>query len=298
MRKIAVRRRTLLAVATSLCVVAGTASASPRASVPAPDAIPLKVMTFNIRTAMGRDGDNVWENRKPLVVEMIRRYGPDIMGLQEALEEQIEYLEKALPEYRWLGVDRGLNGGTGLSEATPIFYRYDELSPIESGTFWLSDTPDEPTPGRRGARIVTWARFYHLATGRQFYVFNTHLSLRRGPGQVASVERIASRIAALPADTPVMVLGDFNATAGTSDTWEAATAGGLRDVWVIADQRRGPPVTYNGFAPPDEGADDRVDWILVGGSVEAPYAETVLYHQGERYPSDHFPVFAQLEIAE
>jgi endonuclease/exonuclease/phosphatase family metal-dependent hydrolase len=287
--------RSVLAVALSVVAGAAALRAAPTGSA---QALPVKVMTFNIRTAMGRDGDNVWANRKGMVAETIRRYAPDVMGLQEALEEQIEYLDEALPEYRWLGVDRGLNGGTGLSEATPIFYRFDELSPIESGTFWLSGTPDEPSPGRRGARIVTWARFYHLATGRQLYVFNTHLTLRQGRQQVESAEQITSRVASLPPGTPVIVIGDFNATAGASETWDAATSGSLRDAWLIANQRHGPAVTYNGFAPPDEGANDRVDWILVGGPIEAPYVETVLYHEGSHYPSDHFPVFAELQIAE
>ena len=77
----------------------------------------------------------------------------------------------------------GLNGGEGLSEYTPIFYRFAELSPIESGNFWLSPTPDLPSTAEpRLGRIVTWARFHHRGTGRQFYVFNTHFSPRAGRG--------------------------------------------------------------------------------------------------------------------
>lgn len=289
-------RGSVLALAAT--AVLGGAVPSTRASLDRLQAVPVKVMTFNIRTSMGQDGDNVWPNRKALVAETIRQYSPDVLGLQEALEEQIEYLADALPEYRWIGVDRGLNGGTGLSEATPIFYRFSELSPLESGTFWLSDTPDQPSPGRRGARIVTWARFYHLETGRQLYVFNTHLTLRRGPRQVESAEQITDRIAVLPPGTPVIVTGDFNATAEATDTWYAATANGLQDSWLIADEKRGPPVTWSGFSPPVDGREDRIDWILVGGPVRAHAVETVLHNDGGRYPSDHFPVFAELQIAE
>lgn len=256
----------------------------------------LDVMTFNIRTAAGRDGDNAWPNRKELVIETIRGLDPHLLGLQEVLGEQIDFLEEELPEYRWLGVDRGLNGGRGLSEATPLFYRHRELVPIESGTFWLSGDPDRPSRRRRVGRIVTWARFHHLETRRQIYVFNTHFTLRRGPRQVASASRINARIAELPPGSPVIVMGDFNAVAESSDTWDAAISGGLRDAWTIAHERHGPPLTSNGFGPPPEGREGRIDWILVGGPVQVPSIRTVVHSSEGRYPSDHYPVAARLEI--
>ena len=265
--------------------------------------VSFNVMTFNIRTANGRDGENAWPNRKEVVVETISRFSPQVVGLQEALDEQVEYLDAMLPEYRWLGVDRGLNGGTGLSEYTPIFYRHSELSPIESGTFWLTATPDVPPPrrvGRRrrrgGGRIVTWARFYHRETARQIYVFNTHLTLREGPNQHESARLIASRVAALPKGSTVIVTGDFNASAEDSETWQIATGEGLRDAWVVADQRLGPPFTSNGFNPPPPDEVWRIDWILVGGPVTVRTAETVSHSNTGRYPSDHYPVIAQLEL--
>ena len=87
-------------------------------------------MTFNVRTSNIDDGENAWDHRKALVVDTILSQAPQVLGFQEALADQLEYLSEALPEYRWLGVDRGLNGGTGLSEYAPIFYRYTELSLI------------------------------------------------------------------------------------------------------------------------------------------------------------------------
>ena len=273
------------------------------AALPASGQVPLDVMTFNIRTANGRDGENAWPHRKELVLETIERFAPQVVGLQEALDEQIEYLDAMLPDYRWLGIDRGLNGGVGLSEATPIFYRYAELSPIESGNFWLTSTPDTPPlrrdGGRRrrgGGRIVTWARFYHRETGRQIYVFNTHFTLRRGQRQLDSADLVATRVAALPAGTAVIVMGDFNNTAEDSETWRVVTARGLRDAWVVADETRGPTMTYGAFRPPRDGITARVDWILVGGPIAVRSAETVLHNDDGRYPSDHYPVAASLEL--
>ena len=264
--------------------------------------ISLDVMTFNIRTSAIPDGDDAWPLRKERVIETIGRFDPDIMGLQEALAEQIEFIAAALPQYRWLGADRGLNGGIGLSEATPIFYRHAEMVPLESGTFWLGDMPNGSYRGREGgrggSRIVTWARFHHLETGREVWVYNTHLSPRAGRQHVAAAEAINQRIAALPPGTPVVVLGDFNATAGTSETWQTATARGLRDAWDAAALKEGPAATYNGFRPPgsEEEGEGRIDWVLIGGPIDVSAAATIVHTSQGRYPSDHFPVLARLTI--
>ena len=288
--------RYLVVAAVAMAVVTGTTQ-------PAVAQTQLDVMTFNIRTSNISDGDDSWPNRKELVAETIRKFSPDVVGMQEAISEQIEYLSSQLPEYRWLGIDRRLNGGQGLSEHTPIFYRHEKLAPIASGNFWLTDTPDRPpVPSngarrrRGGGRIVTWARFHHLETGRAVYVFNTHLSLRRGQGQIDSVNLILERVGALPEGTDVIVMGDFNNVAERSDLWQIATGSGLHDAWILADERRGPELTLSDFGPPDEGRTERIDWILVGGQIRVRSVETVLHHEGGRYPSDHYPVTARLEL--
>lgn len=289
------------------CAVTCTAIASltPAASAQPDDERPrgpvdLGVMTFNIRTSEIDDGADAWEFRREMVADMIGRANPHVLGMQEVMGEQIAYLEAMLPQYRWVGVDRGLNGGTGLSEATPIFYRHDVLVPIESGTFWLGNAPSGPFRGREGgrggSRIVTWARFHHIETAEQIWVFNTHLSPRPGQQHLDAVARINERIATLPAGSSVLVLGDFNAAAGSTDTWSSATANGLRDAWDLAAERRGPAQTYGGFQAPDDEGMGRIDWILVGGSIDVSLVETVLHSSGGRYPSDHFPVLAALRV--
>ena len=259
--------------------------------------LPLGLMTFNIRTASIDDGENAWPNRKTLVAQVIEREAPDIVGLQEVVRDQVEYLAATLKEYRWLGVDRGLNGGVGLSEYTPIFYRFAELSPIESGTFWLSPTPDTPsTTEPRRDRIVTWARFHHRGTGRQLYAYNTHFSPRAGPAHLEASRIIKERIQKLPAGSAVVLLGDFNSSAEESPVWSDLTGEMLRDAWTQAETRRGPPATMGGFGPPRAGDKERIDWILVGGPIDVRSAETILFNEAGRYPSDHFPVAARVEI--
>lgn len=291
---------TLVAIFVIALTIVVIGTTTPRSAAPW-----LDVMTFNIRTANGRDGENAWRHRKALVAEIIQRHAPHVVGLQEVVGEQITYLEDVLPEYRWLGIDRGLNGGEGLSEYTPIFYRHAELTPIESGNFWLSSTPDHPPDvrdirgrRRRVGRIVTWARFHHLATGRRVYVYNTHFTIRRGEQQIDSANMIANRVAALPEQSVVIVTGDFNAPAEASDTWRAATATGLLDAWVVADERQGPEFTLSEFGPPVDWDVGRIDWILVGGPISVHSAETLLDNDIGRYPSDHYPVVARLVIEE
>ena len=290
-----------LAATPLIAVLAAAPSAQPQPVTQEGGPVPLTVMTFNIRTSgnSDRDGANGWPHRRALVVETIGRFAPQVAGLQEALAEQLDYLSEKLPDYRWLGVDRGLNGGVGLSEFTPIFYRHRELVPIESGTFWLSPTPTAPTGTgfrRRVSRIVTWAYFHHIATDRRLYVYNTHLTLRQGERQVQSATMIAEQVAALPDGTPVVVTGDFNAMSEVSDTWRAATATGLRDAWLLTDHRIGPTRTSSDFRPPEQANEGRIDWILVGGPVGVRSIETVIDHDNGRYPSDHYPVVAQIVL--
>ena len=143
---------------------------------------------------------------------------------------------------------------------------------------------------------MTWARFHHLETGQQIYVYNTHFTLREGPQQLESATRINERIASLPPESAVIVMGDFNAVAESSDTWHVATSQGLRDAWDIAPQRQGPAVTSNGFRPPPADGDERIDWILVSRAIEVPAIETIVHSVEGRYPSDHYPVLAKLTV--
>ena len=288
--------RLLLVVVLAAALAAPASAVADQSNGSADEAVTLRVMTFNIRTAEGRDGDDSWPFRKQLVAETIGRHDPDVVGLQEVLAEQTAYLEGELPQYRWLGVDRGLNGGLGLSEAVPIFYRHAALAPIESGTFWLGNPPNGDQRRGRGSRIVTWARFHHLESGREVYVYNTHFTLREGQTQLESAARINQQLAAVPPSSPVVVMGDFNAYAGSSETWRLATSQGLIDAWDVALERQGPPITSNGFGPPPDWGGGRIDWILVRGPIVVPTVATIVHSVAGRYPSDHYPVLATLRL--
>src|SRR5690606_12494158 len=128
----------------------------------------LRVMKFNIRYGTANDGEDHWDKRKDMVVEVLRRHRPDIVGLQEALRFQIDFIREALPAYEELGVGR--EDGKRAGEYTVILHLKDRFSAEEQGTFWLSDTPEVPgsrTWGNRIPRICTWARFEDKRSSRR-----------------------------------------------------------------------------------------------------------------------------------
>lgn len=250
----------------------------------------LGVMTFNIRYGSANDGENAWDKRKEVVVNAIREYAPDILGVQECLEFQAQYLDDALPEYEHFGVGRK---GDGTGERMEVFYRTDVLAPLETGNFWLSKTPD--VPGSRdwqsaNIRMVTWARFYHFKSERPVYFLNTHFDHRSVEARKHAALVLERHLRKLPRGVPVIVGGDFNATAESSEPWEILTGRRLSDAWILAEERIGPAITWSGFAAPEDSV-KRIDWLLIGGVKSVTQCETVLYNENGRYPSDHYPVF-------
>lgn len=260
------------------------------------DAVPLKVMSFNIRHGLAEDGPNAWDFRKDMLIDTMRMYDADVVGLQECLDFQAEYIAEKLPDYAWFGMGRDRNGG---DEHTAIFYRKALLAPIETGNYWLSDTPD--VVGSRSwdsslPRIATWGTFWHRDRHFAFHLTNVHFDHRGELARAFSAEIIAERTAALPAEMPVIVTGDFNSRAETTVPWTNATAKGLKDAWPAAKERAGALYTSNGFRPLDETKEGRIDWILVRGPIEVLKCETVTYNVDGRFPSDHFPIYAELLI--
>jgi endonuclease/exonuclease/phosphatase family metal-dependent hydrolase len=253
---------------------------------------PLRVMTFNIRVPLDSDGPNRWEARRDLVVDMLRAEAPDVIGTQELFKHQGNEIVERLPQYVWFGIGRR---GDDDDEHMGVFYRQDRLRLLASGNFWLSDTPDVPgsrTWGNVYPRMVTWARFERVGDGATFTLYNTHLPYRNEDeaARLRSAQLIRSRIAAWPADQNIIVTGDFNATPASA-VYSILTET-FSDAWLDARERSGPENTFHNFTG---NADRRIDWILVRGP-KVRSVKTVTTRNAERYPSDHFPVIAELEL--
>ncbi|TGX55265.1 endonuclease/exonuclease/phosphatase family protein [Sphingomonas gei] len=260
------------------------------AGAPAWAQAPLKVMTFNIRYANPADGVNAWDNRREVTAAMLEKAAPDLFGTQELLKVQGDYLAQKLKSYRWFGVGRR---GGDEDEHMGIFYRADRLKLIESGNFWLSDTPETVGSSAWGAdlpRLATWGLFETIHGKRRFYAFNTHLPHREQDeaAREKGAALVLARIKAMAGDLPVVLTGDFNTIPGSGTYRTLSTR--LQDAWTHAPKREGPDKTFHNFTGT---ADRRIDWIFTRGFV-ARRAVTITDHRGAVQTSDHFPVMADL----
>ncbi len=253
-----------------------------------------RVMSFNIRYGTADDGANAWPLRRHLVVDVIRRGAPDILGLQEALRSQLDELRTALPGYGEAGVGR--DDGRQAGEYAAILFRTDRFDLLASGTFWLSDTPEVPGSrswGNNVTRIATWVRLRERAGDRTVTVYNVHLDHESQPSRERSVALLLERIRTRGNHDPVIVTGDFNA--GEDNPAVSAMRSLFTD--AFRDVHPGDTLvgTFNGFRGTANGA--KIDHIFVSPGIAALEAAIDRSNEDGRYPSDHFPVTARVRLA-
>lgn len=252
---------------------------------------PLKVMSFNVRTPADTAPGKRWPDRRDAMVKVIQDAHPAVVGTQELVQEQADYLAAHLPDYRWFG--EGRRGGSG-DEHMGVFYDSKALAVEQSGNFWLSDTPDVAGSiswGNLYPRMVTWALFRRLDDGRRFYFMNTHLPYRDEdePRRIKGAELIAARVAGLPADLPVVLTGDFNSEPG-GGTYQAFTRV-LQDTRTQVKAPKGPVKTFHDFTGT---ASAQLDWVLVRGFHARSFLTDDRRIDGV-LPSDHFPLLVELD---
>lgn len=250
----------------------------------------LRVMSFNVRVPVDSDGDKRWEVRRGAMAQLIREQRPDVIGTQELVKKQADYLAAQLPDYRWFGRSRD---GSEDGERMGVFYDTRRLKLLQSGDFWLSDTPEvvgSISWGHPLPRMVAWGLFERVSDHRRFYLFDTHLPYRDEdePARAKGAALIVARLKALPADIPVVLTGDFNTVPG-SPTYRTLTAA-LADARVQAPDPAGPEATFHDFTG---HPDHRLDWILARGLTATRFATLDARPEGH-WPSDHFPVIAEL----
>jgi endonuclease/exonuclease/phosphatase family metal-dependent hydrolase len=277
----------------AMLALAGPAAAGSRNSVP------LRAMTYNIRLDLASDGENAWPMRREIVAALIRHEAPDILGMQEVLLGQKSDLEQALPELAMVG--GGRDDGKNRGEFSPIAYRRERFVLLDSGTFWLSRTPETPSKDWDAAypRIATWAVLRDRKSGWTLRVLNTHFDHL---GIVARRESAALLsnwlMRGAQARLPTILMGDLNATPDDMGYRLLAetSALGLRDARANSETPvYGPPGTFNGFKI-DARAPAPIDHIFVSGRFHVQRYSVVTQHWGGRLPSDHYPVVADLRF--
>lgn len=274
---------------------------------PATDKAELLVMTFNVRYGSANDGDNSWDKRKDLTADVLRKHGPDVVGLQEALRSQIDDLRAALPEYAEIGVGRD-DGKTG-GEYSAILYKKDRFTVAESGTFWLSDTPEacgSITWGNNCTRVCTWGRFVPKDRGQTFYLFNTHLDHISQYSRERSAILLSTRIRDRAQKNPVILTGDFNMGEDNpvvryfkgerelrvAGNGQSANPVPLVDTFRVLHADAGETGTFHSFK--GGRTNTKIDYILTQPGTKVLQAEILHDNKDNRYPSDHFPVMACL----
>ncbi|MBN2180961.1 MAG: endonuclease/exonuclease/phosphatase family protein [Sedimentisphaerales bacterium] len=283
---------------------AGVDSSGPENTVPE-----LRVMSFNIRYGTADDGENNWKNRRDIVFDLLRVHRCDVIGLQEAVKFQIDAIMEAVPQFAMVGVGR--DDGKTKGEYCAILYDRERLSPDESGTFWLSDTPEVPgsiTWGNACTRICTWARFMENKSRRAFYVYNMHLDHVSQPSREKSVVLVAERIGRRKYKDPYIITGDFNTGENNpailflqgKHAFDDKAGGEITNPFIVVDTFRllHPDAkevgTFNRFRGIRTG--DKIDYIFTTPKVTVLEAAIIRDNTDGRFPSDHFPVTAKLGL--
>ena len=256
----------------------------------------LSVMTYNLRFDNPGDGENRWDNRKDEVAGLLGFYEPGIIGTQEALKHQLDFLNNYLEEYTYVGVARG--DGAREGEYSAIFIDTTKFMIHDEHTFWLSETPEVPSKGWDAniKRVCTYALLENRENGRKFYVFNAHLDHQGEESRMQSVKLIREKVEekTRSGQHPVIVMGDFNAEPGDDPILFLNEH--FNDAYKISEEPPyGPAGTFNSF---DVGtpAERRIDYIFVSDDFRVKKYASISDSNHSRYPSDHFPVYAEVEL--
>jgi len=255
---------------------------------------PLRVATYNLRFNNPDDGADAWPNRKEMVKNLVRYHDFDVFGTQEGLRGQLTGLAE-LPGYAFVG--RGRDDGKEAGEHSAIFYKKARLQLLQTGDFWLSQTPDRPSKGWDATccnRLCTWAKFKDLQSGREFFFFSAHFDHQGTEARRQSGLLLVKRIKEIAQSAPVICVGDLNSTPDTEQVKTLQAQFG--DAYLLTQTPAyGPVGTFNGFelnAPLRE----RIDYIFVSrSSTVRSYAVLTDSLRGH-YPSDHFPVLAEVVL--
>ncbi len=278
----------------------------------------MKVGTYNIRYDNPGDVENgnQWPRRAPVIASLIRFHEFDVLGTQEGFQHQMEDLRKLLPEYGC--VSYGRNDGKLEGEHAGIFYRKDRFEVLESGMFWLSETPDRPGRGWDAdlPRICSWAKMRRIPDGRPFCFMTVHLDHRGKLARMESMKLLLAKSSTLAGENPVFLVGDFNTDQHSEAYRYLSSQGSLMDAAEKAEVRYLLNGTANRFDP-DSKTESRIDHVLTSpgtrirrfgvltdsyrvtkshpeDSVSGNFPKEVKFRESEaRLPSDHFPVLVE-----
>lgn len=255
----------------------------------------FSVMTYNIRLDIASDDENAWPNRKDFLSSQVLFYGPDVLGVQEALPNQMKDLKERLPNYNHIGIGRD---GANQGEYSAIFYNKNKLKVEKEQTFWLSKTPDVVSKDWDAAlpRICTYGLFEDLKSNTKFWVFNTHLDHVGEQARLNGIKLIQQKIAEEnDKNYPVFLMGDFNVE--PNSLLIKRLSENMLNTESLADLTFGPNGTFNGFRF-NESVTRKIDYIFMSKSNNIKINKQAVLSDNNnlKYPSDHFPVYVHFTL--
>lgn len=253
---------------------------------------PVKVMTYNIRYDNPADGVNSWDNRKHKVFALLKKYDPDIIGVQEALHHQLLDIAEDLNGYDFYGAGR--DDGKQKGEYSAVFIRKKRFKVLDQNTFWLSKTPEVPGSKDWDAaitRIATWISLHDKRTDESFLIVNTHFDHIGKESRRQSAELLKERAFALSDGIPAIITGDFNFTREAPPYKVMMRESGLR----LVDAAPQSPGTACGFVVNARSC-SAIDYIFHTSDWKSDNYQVIQDNDGKYYPSDHLPVIVTLSI--
>lgn len=266
-----------------------------------------KVLTCNIRVALPEDDAKGlgWNTRRDVCVQVIKNQQPDIIGFQEVLKEQADYLQQQMPKYALFGfngpeMDAHPTGYHGIAK-NPIMWLKQRYELLTGGTYWLSETPLVAGSGSwdtARARHVNWVRLREIKTGKEFRVVNLHLDHKSPEAKVQQAKLMAAESSQYQPAFPQILTGDFNSTAA-SNVLDSVKAAGFSDSYATLHGEADPGVTAHGFEPidsPKPAGKGKIDFIFCKGNCKPQAAGIIKDKPKGIFPSDHFFVWADIVL--
>lgn len=260
----------------------------------------VRVMSFNIRYGTANDGENRWDKRKEFLVETVREFDPDLLGTQETLGFQRDYLAEKLTEYDHLGVGR--DDGAERGEMMALYFKKERFEKFDGGHFWLSETPDKIGSKSWDSslpRMVTWVKLKDRQQPKSLPIlyFNTHFDHMGKTARLESARLLRRQIEDKGKGCSVIVTGDFNADGGSPpyqalfDTIDDQASPVVDTFRAINPDKKSDEGTFSGFKA-DATAGARIDWIGVSRDWQIRSAAIDRTSREGRTPSDHFSITA------
>ncbi|WP_080905080.1 endonuclease/exonuclease/phosphatase family protein [Parabacteroides sp. Marseille-P3160] len=257
------------------------------------DRCTLNVASFNIRYDNNEDGSNQWKYRKDLVISLIRFYDFDVFGIQEGLIHQVKAIEE-MGLYDRIGVGR--DDGKEDGEHACVFYKKNQFELLDSGDFWLSETPDKPSLGWDALcrRVCSWVKLREIGSEKVFFFFNVHFDHRGNEARIKSADLILKTIKQIVDKTPTILVGDFNGTIESNHIKILKNDGLFSDSRDISQE---PPYgtegTINQFQV-NPKVKARIDYIFLTKNIKVNKYATLNDTYYDRLLSDHYPIFARI----